>query len=66
MRAYFGVELEEEKARQLAELLSQGVEEISQEPPKLVIGEEKHLVLPGVLLVEEQRGKFFSMEGDSK
>lgn len=55
MKAYFGVELEEEKARQLAELLSQGVEEINQEPPKLVIGDEKHLVLPGVLLVEDQK-----------
>jgi hypothetical protein len=37
MKVYIGVELDEEKARRLAELLSQGVEEVNQEPPKLVV-----------------------------
>ncbi len=63
MKVYIGVELDEQKTRQLAELLSQGVEEINQEPPKLIIGDEKHLVLPGVLLVENQKdvgGKLIS------
>ena len=55
MKVYIGVKLDEEKARRLAELLSQGVEEVNQEPPKLVVEEEKHLVLPGLLLVEERK-----------
>ncbi len=62
MKVYIGVELDEEKARRLAELLSQGIEEVNQEPPKLVVEEEKHLVLPGLLLVEERKdvgGKLF-------
>jgi hypothetical protein len=54
-RVFIGVELDEEKVTNLAELLSQEVEKLTQEPPKLIVGDEKHLVLPGILLVENQK-----------
>jgi hypothetical protein len=54
MKVYIGVELDEEKARRLAELLGQDVGEINAEQPKLVIGDEMHPLLPGVFMVEDQ------------
>jgi len=54
-KAYIRVELEDEEAERLAKLLSQGVEETKEEPPKLVVGDKKHLVRPGVFLVEVEK-----------
>jgi len=60
-RAYIRVEIDEEEVEHLANLLSQGIEEMKNEPPKLVVEDKKHLVCPGVLLVEDEKdigGKF--------
>jgi hypothetical protein len=54
-RIYIGVDLDEEEAEHLAELLSVGVEKLKKEPPKLEMEDKKYLIRPGVLVVEEQK-----------
>lgn len=54
-RAYIRVEIDEKEVDRLADLLSQGIEEMKNEPTKLVVEEKKHLVCPGVLLVEDEK-----------
>ena len=56
MKVYIGVELDQEKAMRLAELLGQDVREINAEQPKLVIEDKMPpvLPLPGVFMVEDE------------